>query len=117
MIKKFLLLLFSLAQLSLQAQIVLPRILGHNMVLQQGKPIHIWGKAAVGEAITVTFGKQQKRTKADAQGNWEVYLGALKASDQPQSMWIKGKNSIELKNLLIGEVWLCSGQSNMEYTM
>ncbi len=115
--KLFIGLLLCLAQWHTQAQIVLPRILGHNMVLQQGKPIHIWGKASVGETITVTFAKQQKQAQTDAQGNWEVWLKPCKASDKPQSMWIKGKNTIELQNLLIGEVWLCSGQSNMEYTM
>ncbi|GAB3996947.1 sialate O-acetylesterase [Spirosoma daeguense] len=101
----------------LKAEIVLPRILGHNMVLQQGKPLVIWGKASVGETVTVQFAGQKQQTSADVSGNWRVTLQPLKASATPSELVISGTNTIRLQNILVGEVWLCSGQSNMEYTM
>jgi sialate O-acetylesterase len=102
---------------SSQANVVLPRVLGHNMVLQRDKPVAIWGTAAPGEAVTVQFGSQQPRTVADASGHWQVILKPLAASATPADLTIKGNNTIQLNNILVGEVWLCSGQSNMEYTM
>jgi sialate O-acetylesterase len=102
---------------SAQANVVLPRVLGHNMVLQRDKPVAIWGTAAPGEAVTVQFGSQQPRTVADASGHWQVMLKPLAASATPADLTIKGNNTIQLHNILVGEVWLCSGQSNMEYTM
>src|SRR5690606_28966790 len=75
------------------------------------------GKADVGEKVNVRFEDQQKETVADANGDWKVYLDPLKADFNPQELTIKGNNSIVLKNVLVGEVWLCSGQSNMEYQM
>lgn len=99
------------------AQISLPKIIGHNMVLQRNQPVPIWGYASAGEKITVQFNGQKKQTVADAQGNWKIKLDAMQASSTPQKMVLEGKNSVELNGILIGEVWLCSGQSNMEYTM
>ena len=87
------------------------------MVLQRGAAVAIWGLADAGENITVSFAGQQKKTIADKDGKWMVKLDAMKASDKPQSMSIEGTNTIVLQNILVGEVWLCSGQSNMEYTM
>ncbi|GAB4024439.1 sialate O-acetylesterase [Spirosoma gilvum] len=101
----------------LKAAIVLPRILGHNMVLQQGKPLVIWGKASAGETVNVQFAGQNLMTSADATGKWSVTLKPLKASAVPSELVISGTNTIRLQNILVGEVWLCSGQSNMEYTM
>jgi sialate O-acetylesterase len=100
-----------------QANVVLPRVLGHNMVLQRDKPVAIWGTAEPGEAVTVQFGAQNPRTVADASGHWQVMLKPLAASATPADLTIKGDNTIQLHNILVGEVWLCSGQSNMEYTM
>ena len=102
---------------SAQAHVVLPRVLGHNMVLQRDKPVAIWGQAAPGEAVTVQFAGQQPRTVADAAGHWQVLLAPLAASETPADLTISGSNTIQLHNVLVGEVWLCSGQSNMEYTM
>ncbi|MFA9187928.1 sialate O-acetylesterase [Flavobacterium sp. FBOR7N2.3] len=99
------------------SQITLPKILGHNMVLQQQQKVPIWGTAAAGEKITVSFANQTKNTVTDQSGNWSVKLNAMKASFTPKDMTIKGKTTIVLKNILVGEVWLCSGQSNMEYAM
>jgi sialate O-acetylesterase len=100
-----------------QANVVLPRVLGHNMVLQRDKPVAIWGTAAPGEAVTVQFASQNPRTVADANGRWQVVLKPLAASAMPADLTITGNNTIQLHNILVGEVWLCSGQSNMEYTM
>jgi len=101
----------------LNAQVILPRIFGHNMVLQRNKPLNVWGKASVGEQVSVQFEGQNKTTKTDSEGNWSVKLASLKTSNIPAEMVIQGKNTITLTNILVGEVWLCSGQSNMEYTM
>jgi len=99
------------------SQVTLPKILGHNMVLQQKKQVAIWGTAAPAEKITVAFAGQNKTTVADNAGNWSLKLSPMKASFTPREMTIKGSNTIVLKNILVGEVWLCSGQSNMEYAM
>ncbi|MEZ0542198.1 sialate O-acetylesterase [Fibrella arboris] len=101
----------------LKAEIVLPRILGHNMVLQRDKPLTIWGNAGVGEPVTVQFSGQTQTATTDAAGHWSVTLKPLKASNVPAELVISGTNTIRLQNILVGEVWLCSGQSNMEYTM
>lgn len=99
------------------AEVTLPKILGHNMVLQQKKKVAIWGTANPKEKITVSFAGQIKTTITDKSGNWMVKLNPLQASFEAREMTIKGKNTIILKNILVGEVWLCSGQSNMEYAM
>ena len=99
------------------SQITLPKILGHNMVLQQQTKVTIWGTATAGEKISVAFARQNKKTVADKSGKWSVKLHPMKASFEPREMIIKGTNTIVLKNILVGEVWLCSGQSNMEYAM
>jgi sialate O-acetylesterase len=112
-----LMVLFGLADSSVSAKILLPQILSSNMVLQRDKPISIWGFANPGEKVSVSFAKQTKTTVANSAGNWEVILKPLKTSSKPQSMFIIGSNQIELKDILVGEVWLCSGQSNMEYAM
>jgi sialate O-acetylesterase len=87
------------------------------MVLQRGQKDAIWGTASAGEKITVNFHNQTKNTIADKSGKWMVYLDKMEASASPSEMIIRGNNTINLKNILVGEVWLCSGQSNMEYTM
>jgi sialate O-acetylesterase len=101
----------------LQAEVVLPRILGHNMVLQREKPVKIWGTASVGEQVKVTFAGQASNTTADASGKWTVVLAPMKASAEGATMTISGSNTIKLNDILVGEVWVCSGQSNMEFTM
>ena len=89
-----------------------------HMVLQQQKPVTVWGTADSGEQVRVTFGGQKAATLADANGQWRVTLKAMKATAQPQAMTISGRrNKQKLTDILIGEVWLASGQSNMEYSM
>lgn len=89
-----------------------------NMVLQREKPISIWGWADVGEAVTVTFDRKMQSATAAMDRSWKVTFPALPASDQPRTMLIKGqRKTITLDNILIGEVWVCAGQSNMEFPM
>ena len=102
---------------SLSAEVILPKVIGHNMVLQRLKIVPIWGTASPGEKITVSFGAQRKETIASDSGKWVVKLNPMEASELPREMIISGTNTIKLKNILVGEVWLCSGQSNMEYAM
>ena len=99
------------------AEVILPKVIGHNMVLQRYKSVPIWGTASKGEKVTVTFGGQRKETVANDSGKWVVNLNPMQASELPRQMTILGTNTIVLKNILVGEVWLCSGQSNMEYAM
>jgi len=100
---------------SLNATVSLAPPFQDNAVLQQGKSVPVWGKADAGEKITVEFHGQKKETTAGADGAWRVNLDDLKASAEPAEMLVAGSNSIHLKNLLVGEVWICAGQSNMAW--
>ena len=110
-------LILLLCSFSGYAEVVLPKILGNGMVLQREKPVPIWGTAAAGEKVTVKFNNQAKTTTADASGNWKVLLDAMPASAKGATLTISGTNTIQLTDILVGEVWLCSGQSNMLYEM
>ena len=92
------------------AKVKLPTLVSDGMVLQRGEPVNIWGTADPDETVDITFLKKKYKTVADVQGNWKVTLPILKAGG-PYTMAI---NDIELKDILIGDVWVCSGQSNME---
>ncbi len=96
------------------ADVKLPQVLSSNMVLQRNQDIRIWGWADKGEKISVSFANVVRKTKADKNGNWMVSFPAMKEGG-PYSMVINGKNKIELDNILMGDVWICSGQSNMEF--
>jgi sialate O-acetylesterase len=98
----------------LQADVVPAFVFGDNAVLQRDKPIPVWGTADGGEKVTVSFSGQTANTTADAAGKWRVDLPALPANATPANMVIKGKNTVTRTNILVGEVWLASGQSNME---
>jgi sialate O-acetylesterase len=100
-----------------QAEVVLPKVLSDNMVLQRDTQVALWGKAAPGEGVTVQFGGRQARTTAAPDGSWSIRLGPFAASSEPREIKITATNIITLHNILVGEVWLCSGQSNMEYAM
>ena len=106
-----------------------PHVFGDHMVLQAGMPVQVWGWAEPGEAITVRFAGQEKRTTAgEAEaapttrsdsptaglGRWQVELDPLKVSSEPGELTISGKESVTVKDVLVGEVWLCAGQSNMQ---
>lgn len=101
---------------SVNAEVKPHALFGDHMVLQQGKTIHVWGTADAGEKVTVQLAKQKKSTTADDSGEWKVALKKM-AVGGPYSMTISGKNSITYNNVMLGEVWVCSGQSNMQWTV
>ena len=96
------------------ADVKLPKVIGSNMVLQRDMAVPVWGWADNGEEVTVTINGQTKKTTA-ADGKWILKLDAMSAGG-PFEMKIQGKNEITLNNVLIGEVWVCSGQSNMQWS-
>ena len=95
------------------ADVKLPAIIGDNMLLQANKPAAIWGWADVGEKVTVSFAGQSVTAMADAQGKWKVAFKPL-AADTAGKLTVAGKNTLTVNNVLVGSVWICSGQSNME---
>ena len=105
------------APLRLRGDVSLPRIFGDNMVLQRDSPVPVWGRAAPDEEITVRFAGQEQRVRADADGRWRLTLDRTAASAAPQEMVVAGANLVRFQNILVGEVWLCAGQSNMEYAV
>ena len=97
------------------ADVRLPKIFGDHMVLQRDSPLPIWGWAEPGEQVSVEFLGQINSTSANAQGEWKVELLPVKAkAGGPHTLTVTGTNSVKLQDVLVGEVWLCSGQSNME---
>ncbi len=98
------------------SQVILPPFFNCNMVLQQGIPIPVWGWASPGEKVSVTFNNKTVTTKASKEGKWSVTLQPMNYGG-PYSMVVKGKNLRTIENILIGEVWICSGQSNMEFSL
>ena len=92
----------------------LPSLFGDNMVLQQNQRVPVWGWSQPGTEVTVTFAGQVKHARAGSDGRWEVRLNPLKASSQPADLVIASGETETFTNILVGEVWLCSGQSNME---
>ena len=105
-----------IASLTAEAKVTLPAIFSDNMVLQQNTQVNVWGKAAPGEKVTVKASWLDKpvTAKAAANGKWTVKLKTPKATTN-QSVTVSGENEITINNVLIGEVWLCTGQSNMEF--
>jgi sialate O-acetylesterase len=101
---------------SARADVKLPAILSDNMCLQANHALSIWGQADPGEAVTVTLRDQKQSATADQTGNWRVTLAAMPAASAPMEMQVAGKNSsLTIRNIVIGEVWVASGQSNMEF--
>lgn len=108
--------LCSICVTTTMADVRLPKLFGNGMVLQRYRPITIWGWADPGEAVSITLNKQTKSTTADNNGKWTLSLKAEKAGG-PYELHIKGNNAITLSDVLLGDVWLCSGQSNMVFTV
>jgi sialate O-acetylesterase len=104
---------------SATAEIILAPLFQDGGVLQGEKPVPVWGRATAGKSVTVVFGGQTKTTTADAAGRWQVSLAAMTVSAENQTMTVTeaGLPAVEVKDLLVGEVWLGSGQSNMEWTI
>ncbi len=101
---------------ALQAEVKLPAIFGDHMVLQREMPIPVWGWDEPGADVIVTLGKASAPTKAGDDGKWMVELPAMKAGG-PHKLQVSGSSEVTFNDVLIGEVWLCSGQSNMEWTV
>ena len=98
-----------------EAEVRLAGIFADNMVLQREQPVKIWGRADRNELVTVLFNGQKLRTRAGRDGAWSVVLEPMPAGG-PYVLEVKGKdNAVHCGNVLVGEVWLCSGQSNMEW--
>lgn len=102
---------------ALHADVTLPAIFSDHMVLQQKQPIRVWGWGAKGEAVEVSLAGNSVKTEVNDAGKWEVKLPQLDASQKPLKLVVKGNNTLEFNDVLIGEVWLCSGQSNMEWSV
>jgi sialate O-acetylesterase len=98
------------------AQVRLPRLIRDSMILQRDVPVNIWGWASPKEKITIAFNSKRYKTNADASGNWKLQLPATKAGG-PYNIEIAGKNIMVLKEVLFGDVWFCSGQSNMVHQL
>ncbi|MBC7890156.1 MAG: sialate O-acetylesterase [Ferruginibacter sp.] len=115
---KSLIIVLSVYLISVQGvcQVRLPRLISSGMVLQRDVTIKIWGWASPNEGVTLRFNNHTFKTIADNKGNWSLGLPAQKAGG-PYQMTIKASNEINLKDILIGDTWICSGQSNMELTM
>ncbi|MBU2945510.1 sialate O-acetylesterase [Zobellia uliginosa] len=108
--------IFHLSTCLLQAQVKVAHIFGSHMVLQRNQQNPIWGTAAVGEKITVSIAGNSYQTVTNKNGDWRVKLDALKAGG-PYSLTVQGKNKITFEDILIGEVWICTGQSNMQWSV
>lgn len=100
-----------------QADVKLPSIFGDHMILQRGCPVPVWGWADKGEEVKVTFGGQTKSATADDNGKWMVKLDKLEASTEGRPLEIAGKNKVRIADVLVGDNWICSGQSNMEWSV
>ena len=105
--------LLLLGVLAVRANVTLPEVLGEHMVLQRGLPVHIWGAADPGESVAVEFRGETRTATADELGRWSVSLPPVEPGG-PFELTIKGRNTIVLQDVLVGDVWVASGQSNME---
>lgn len=102
--------------ISSRADVKLPSLISDNMVLQAGTKDLIWGSAAPQERVTVTLAGHQATAAADGSGHWKVEIGPLSAGG-PFAMTVAGKNTLVIHNVLVGQVWVCSGQSNMTFSV
>jgi len=98
------------------ADVTLPNVFGNSMVLQRDHQNPVWGKAAPGEQVTVVVDAQKHSTTADDKGNWRVVLEPMSVGT-PKELVVTGKNEVRFTDVLIGEVWICSGQSNMQWSV
>jgi sialate O-acetylesterase len=99
--------------LPVHAEVSLPKLFSSHMVLQRDMPIHVWGSAAPGEAITVSFHDLSNTVTTDATGRWSLYLPPQPAGG-PYTLTVRGTNSLQLDDIVLGDLWFASGQSNME---
>ena len=112
--KIYLMVVAAIAACGVRADVKLAAPFNDGMVLQREKPVAVWGMAAAGEKVTVLFAGQSVSTTAGADGRWIVRLAPMKASGEGRVLMANG---VSVKDVLVGEVWLCSGQSNMTMAM
>lgn len=114
-------LIFLAITLTLQAQsndLILAHTFSDGIVLQREKSINVWGLANPNKSVTLNFGEETKTIKADSKGKWSIKIGPLKASSESRTMTIRsGKSEVKIADILVGEVWVCGGQSNMAWTL
>ncbi len=101
----------------LRAEVSPHKLFTDHMVLQRDQPISVWGRAAPGEKVSVKLGAAEASAETDASGTWRLKLPSQPMNATPQEMTIKGTNTLVIKDILVGDVWVCSGQSNMEFGM
>jgi sialate O-acetylesterase len=100
------------------AEITVSKLFSNGMVLQRDKPVKVWGWATKGEAVTLSFAGQSVRATADDSGKWVATLEPMEASFEPRTLVVGGKSGgVSLQDVLVGEVWVCGGQSNMAWTL
>jgi sialate O-acetylesterase len=99
-----------------QADIKLPALISDHMLLERDVPVRIFGKATPGEAVKVSFRGQTVETVTDSLGRWEVWLAPMKPAP-PEVMTIRGNNTVTVSDVLVGDVWIGSGQSNMQWAV
>jgi sialate O-acetylesterase len=116
----FVLLMLAAAQAALpsaRADVSLNNMFGDQMVLQQGIANRVWGRADPGEKVTVSIAGQSHETTAGGDGSWELRLDPIAEYGGPHTLTVKGKNEVSFSDVLVGEVWICSGQSNMQWSV
>src|SRR4051812_39192006 len=101
--------------LRVRGDVTLAPLFTDHVVLQREKVVPIWGKAAAGEKVTITLAGQHHEATTSPDGRWLAFLEPMPASSQGSDLTVAGKNTITVHDVLVGEVWLCSGQSNMEW--
>lgn len=100
------------------AQLQVAKIFSDNMVLQREQPVHVWGKGIPKKQVVVSFAGKKRNTVVKSDSSWSIYFEKQKANRNPQSIYVESDGKkIELKNILIGDIWLCLGQSNMQFSM
>jgi len=117
MLNRILALGLLVSTVSLRADVVLAPPFADHAVLQRGVPLPVWGSADPGEEVTVSFASRRRAVRADADGRWRVELPALEADATPAELVVTGKNRVVLRDVVVGDVWLASGQSNMEMAL
>lgn len=108
---------FVLVSSPARADVKLPAIFGDHMVLQRDTRVPVWGWASPGEAITVTFNDRSVKAIAGLDGKWRTDLAPLPPTTAPGTLTVSGNNTVKFEDVLLGDVWLCSGQSNMDFTV
>ena len=97
------------------AAVTTSNMFSHHMVLQRDRAVPVWGTASPGESVTVAFAGQSISIAADTQGDWRIDLAAMSANSTSRTMTVSGSNTVTITDVLVGDVWLCSGQSNMAF--